>query len=64
MMFLKRHFGTVKIYYGNQCRDNLLQGVRLVKKAAITTLGPFGRNVALEYEDKLPRITKDGVTVA
>jgi chaperonin GroEL (HSP60 family) len=35
-----------------------------VKKAAMATLGPFGRNVAMEYEDKLPRVTKDGVTVA
>ncbi len=27
------------------------------------TLGPFGRNVALEYEKGVPKITKDGVTV-
>jgi chaperonin GroEL len=27
------------------------------------TLGPGGRNVALEYEGGEPKITKDGVTV-
>lgn len=36
----------------------------MVNDAASTTLGPLGRNVAIEYEGGLPRITKDGVTVA
>jgi len=34
-----------------------------VSSAASLTLGPGGRNIALEYENGDPKITKDGVTV-
>lgn len=34
-----------------------------MKRAAVVTLGPHGRNVVIQQENGLPRITKDGVTV-
>lgn len=52
----------------------ILRGARILSKAVATTLGPGGRNVAIdpwtpELENDLlnypkPIITKDGVTVA
>lgn len=29
-----------------------------------STLGPYGNNSLIEYEPGVPRLTKDGVTVA
>lgn len=40
-MMIKFAFGTVRLVYGNECRKQILEGVRLVKKAASITLGPF-----------------------
>ena len=41
----------------------LIHGINAVAGPAILTLGPGGRNIALEYEGGDPKITKDGVTV-
>ena len=41
----------------------LIDGIKAVAGPAQLTLGPGGRNVALEYEGGDPKITKDGVTV-
>ena len=46
-------------------QDNpLLRGVNTLAKAVITTLGPKGRNVALEKKWGAPTVVHDGVTVA
>jgi chaperonin GroEL len=42
----------------------LLRGVDAVAEAVVTTLGPKGRNVALDRKFGAPTITHDGVTVA
>ena len=39
-------------------------GVNKIADAVETTLGPKGRNVAIEISYGPPKITKDGVTVA
>ena len=41
----------------------MVQGISRVSETASLTLGPGGRNIALEYENGEPKITKDGVTV-
>jgi chaperonin GroEL len=38
-------------------------GVDCLASAGQVTLGPGGRNVALDYEAGQPKLTKDGVTV-
>ena len=45
-------------------RRKLQAGVDVVAEAVITTLGPKGRNVALDRKFGAPTITHDGVTVA
>jgi chaperonin GroEL len=42
----------------------MLRGVDILANAVRVTLGPKGRNVVLERSFGVPRITKDGVTVA
>lgn len=53
-----------RIVFGDEARKGLLQGVNLLGRAVQTTLGPKGRNVALERPEGAPYITKDGVTVS
>ncbi|KRX00206.1 GroEL-like apical domain [Pseudocohnilembus persalinus] len=57
-------YKTCKVYFGNDARKGILEGIKILNKATQATLGPKGRNVLLEYELGEPRITKDGVTVA
>jgi chaperonin GroEL len=40
-----------------------VEGIMRVSNTSSLTLGPGGRNIALEYENGDPKITKDGVTV-
>lgn len=42
----------------------MLQGVNELAEAVKVTMGPKGRNVIIEKNQKDPKITKDGVTVA
>lgn len=49
--------------FGADSRRPLVEGISRLSKTACLTLGPGGRNVALEYENGDPKITKDGVTV-
>ena len=51
------------INYGNEARKRLLSGVNIIDKTVATTLGPKGRNVAIQKNDGV-HVTKDGVTVA
>jgi len=52
------------IRFGADARQLLLQGVDKLSDAVQATLGPKGRNVILDQTYGLPKITKDGVTVA
>lgn len=53
-----------KIIFGAQARAKILDGVNQLADAVKVTLGPKGRNVAIERSYGAPIITKDGVTVA
>src|SRR3990167_9297215 len=53
-----------RILFGHQARTKILDGVNILANAVKVTLGPKGRNVAIEKSFGSPTITKDGVTVA
>ncbi|MCK4517189.1 chaperonin GroEL, partial [Candidatus Babeliales bacterium] len=53
-----------KIIFSEQARAKILVGVNTLANTVKVTLGPKGRNVALEKSFGSPTITKDGVTVA
>ena len=59
----KSTYKTVNIVYDVQARQRLIEGISRLAQTAKKTLGPGGRNIALEYEGGDPKITKDGVTV-
>ncbi len=48
----------------DEARQSLKRGVDILANAVKTTLGPKGRNVALDKKFGAPTITHDGVTVA
>src|SRR5215216_1117636 len=50
--------------FNTQARQSLKDGVDILANTVKTTLGPKGRNVALDKKWGAPTITKDGVTVA
>lgn len=52
------------IKYGADARKKLLYGVNKLADAVATTLGPKGRNVALDKKWGAPNVVHDGVTVA
>ncbi len=52
------------IIYGDEARQALKDGLDVLAGAVRTTLGPKGRNVALDRKFGLPLIVNDGVTVA
>jgi len=52
------------ILYSTEARQKILEGVQKLAKAVATTLGPKGRNVALDKKWGAPNIIHDGVTVA
>ena len=56
-------FKTVKLIYGEEARRALVAGIKTLAEVGQKTLGPGGRNVAIEYEGGDPKVTKDGVTV-
>ncbi len=53
-----------QLVFGDEARRYLKNGVDIVANAVATTLGPKGRNVALDRKYGSPTITHDGVTVA
>jgi len=53
-----------QLLYSEEARKKLKEGVDLVAKAVATTLGPKGRNVALDKKWGGPQVIHDGVTVA
>lgn len=50
--------------FSEDARRRLIKGVDIVAKAVATTLGPKGRNVAIDRKFGAPTITHDGVSVA
>ncbi|MBN1122884.1 MAG: chaperonin GroEL [Anaerolineae bacterium] len=53
-----------QLAFSEDARRKLKRGVDTLANAVITTLGPKGRNVALDKKYGAPTITHDGVTVA
>ncbi|MCA9966654.1 MAG: chaperonin GroEL [Anaerolineales bacterium] len=53
-----------QLVFSEEARRKLKKGVDTVATAVSTTLGPKGRNVALDKKFGAPTITHDGVTVA
>jgi len=53
-----------EIKYGTKAREELIRGIDILANTVKVTLGPKGRNVAIEQSYGAPRLTKDGVTVA
>jgi chaperonin GroEL len=53
-----------QIEFNEQARRSLKKGIDILADAVKTTLGPKGRNVALDKKFGAPTVTHDGVTVA
>jgi len=53
-----------QLKFGKDARTKLLKGIDIVAKAVVTTLGPKGRNIALDKKWGAPNIVHDGVSVA
>ncbi|KXK15657.1 MAG: 60 kDa chaperonin [Chloroflexi bacterium OLB15] len=53
-----------QLLFRDEARRDLQRGVDKVAEAVATTLGPKGRNVALDKKFGAPTVTHDGVTVA
>jgi chaperonin GroEL len=53
-----------QLIFGEEARRKLKNGIDMVSSAVVTTLGPKGRNVAIDRKFGSPTITHDGVTVA
>lgn len=52
------------VRFKDDARSRLLKGVEVVAEAVGSTMGAKGRNVMFETLGGLPKVTKDGVTVA
>ncbi len=50
--------------FNNEARQSLKNGVDILANAVKTTLGPKGRNVAIDKKFGAPTVTHDGVSVA
>jgi chaperonin GroEL len=53
-----------QLLFSDDARQKLLVGVNKLAQAVVTTLGPKGRNVALDKKWGAPSIVHDGVSVA
>lgn len=53
-----------QLKFSDEARQALVQGVNTLAKAVITTLGPKGRNVAIDKKWGAPAVIHDGVSVA
>jgi chaperonin GroEL len=53
-----------QLVFGEEARRMLRKGIDVIAEAVATTLGPKGRNVAIDRKFGSPSITHDGVTVA
>lgn len=50
--------------FDSEAREKLLKGINLLTDAVSATLGPKGRNVAIDKKWGAPQVVHDGVTVA
>ncbi|RRD54893.1 chaperonin GroEL [Campylobacter rectus] len=53
-----------EIFFSDEARNRLYEGVRKLNDAIKVTMGPRGRNVLVQKSFGAPAITKDGVSVA
>jgi chaperonin GroEL len=53
-----------QLVFNEDARRRLKKGIDILAEAVKTTLGPKGRNVALDKKFGAPNVTHDGVTVA
>src|SRR5213082_2245952 len=53
-----------QLVFDEEARRSLKKGIDILAGAVKTTLGPKGRNVALDKKFGAPTVTHDGVTVA
>src|SRR3990170_9037145 len=53
-----------ELKFDMEARNAILEGINILANAVKVTLGPRGRNVAIERSFGPPVVTKDGVTVA
>jgi chaperonin GroEL len=53
-----------QIIFSEEARQKLAKGINILAKTVVTTLGPRGRNVALDRKWGAPNVVHDGVTVA
>ncbi len=53
-----------QLKFSEEARQKLANGVNILAKAVVTTLGPRGRNVAIDRKWGAPNVVHDGVTVA
>lgn len=53
-----------QIKFSDEARTSLIKGVNQLAKAVVTTLGPKGRNVAIDKKWGAPSVLHDGVSVA
>jgi len=53
-----------QLKFGSDARQSLLKGINILSDAVTTTLGPKGRNVAIDKKWGGPSVIHDGVTVA
>ena len=53
-----------QLVFDQEARNGLRNGIDMLAKAVMTTLGPKGRNVAIDKKWGAPTITHDGVSVA
>lgn len=53
-----------QLKFSEEARQKLARGVNILAKAVVTTLGPRGRNVALDRKWGAPNVVHDGVSVA
>ncbi|MCO6411993.1 MAG: chaperonin GroEL [Thiogranum sp.] len=52
------------IRFGDEARQSMARGARILARAVKATLGPRGRNVVMQKAYGAPAVSKDGVSVA
>ncbi|MFM1988294.1 MAG: chaperonin GroEL [Pseudomonadota bacterium] len=53
-----------QVFFHDDARSRMVEGINILANAVKVTLGPKGRNVVLERSFGAPTVTKDGVSVA
>ncbi len=60
----QRLFMAKQLKFGTDARQSLMAGIDILARAVVTTLGPKGRNVALDKKWGAPNVIHDGVSIA